>query len=435
LAKEAAALMTKFKTAEEEYLVVIRAYRQWKNRNDLARIKEFQDGTFTKLFEDLKKTMGDIASYNKSQADALAAESKKMAVVINSLVYSGMFGGTALALLIGILLSRAISRPIVKLEGVAKKVADGDISFEIKADSNDEIGSLTRSFAAMSDNLNNILGQIQSAVEQVAAGSKQVSDSSQALSQSATEQASSLEEITASITELSSQTKQNAENATQANQLASVARSSAEGGNSHMLEMVKAMGEIDLSSQNISKIIKVIDEIAFQTNLLALNAAVEAARAGVHGKGFAVVAQEVRNLAARSAKAAKETADMIEGSIKRVNLGSEIANKTAASLTEIVAGVGKVTSLVAEIAAASNEQAQGINQVNAGLGQLDQVTQQNTASAEESASASEELSGQAVEVRQLLSRFVLRGSEQANGNGKNGSAPHQLIRHAAASVP
>ncbi|MBL8995444.1 MAG: PAS domain-containing protein, partial [Spirochaetia bacterium] len=243
-----------------------------------------------------------------------------------------------------------------------EQVSKGDLTAYVSGDFKGDNELLKNAINKTLDGLNEILHSVSVAVDQVASGSSQVAASSQSLSQGATEQASSLEEITASMTELAAQTKQNAESATQGNQLSNLAKTSAENGNVLMQNMVKAMSEIDDSSQNISKIIKVIDEIAFQTNLLALNAAVEAARAGVHGKGFAVVAQEVRNLAARSAKAAKETADMIEGSIKRVSQGSDIAQKTADSLTEIVGAVSKVSSLVAEIAAASNEQAQGISQ-------------------------------------------------------------------------
>ena len=217
------------------------------------------------------------------------------------------------------------------------------------------------------------------------------------------------------MTEMSSQTKQNAENASQANQLSAQARDAAEKGNEQMKEMMTAMDEINASGQNISKIIKVIDEIAFQTNLLALNAAVEAARAGQHGKGFAVVAEEVRNLAARSAQAARETADLIEGSVHKAENGVGIAQRTAEALSEIVTGITKTTDLVAEIAAASNEQSQGIGQINQGLSQIENVTQQNTANAEESAAASEELASQAQHLRKLLTQFRLSSQVETHG--------------------
>jgi methyl-accepting chemotaxis protein len=212
------------------------------------------------------------------------------------------------------------------------------------------------------------------------------------------------------MNEISSQTTISAENARQANSLANEARQAAEDSTERMEEMVIAMGEINQAGQNINKIIKVIDEIAFQTNLLALNAAVEAARAGQHGKGFAVVAEEVRNLAARSAKAAKETAEMIEGSVEKARNGTQVAERTAESLDRVVTGITKASDLVSEIAAASQEQALGIGQVNTGLSQIDQVIQQNTAGAEESAATSEELAGQAEHLAAMLKRFVLAGS-------------------------
>jgi methyl-accepting chemotaxis protein len=208
--------------------------------------------------------------------------------------------------------------------------------------------------------------------------------------------------------EISAQTRQNAQNAGQANGLALSAKSDAEAGNGQMKDMLKAMDEINEESANIYKIIKVIDDIAFQTNILALNAAVEAARAGQHGKGFAVVAEEVRNLAARSANAAKETTALIEGTIKKVEGGTKIANETAGALDKIVNGVTKAAELVGEIAAASTEQAAGITQVNQGIEQVSQVVQTNSATSEESAAASEELSSQAEVLKEMVGKFKLK---------------------------
>ena len=270
------------------------------------------------------------------------------------------------------------------------------------------------------DSLNEIFSEINTAADQVATGSQQVAEASQDLSQGATEAAGSLEEIASSVQQLTSQTEQNSENAAQANQLSANARSAAEKGGTKMDQMVEAMGDINEASTNISKIIKAIDEIAFQTNLLALNAAVEAARAGKYGKGFTVVAEEVKNLAQRSAAAAKETAEMIEDSIKRTEVGAKIAEETAGALKEIITVVTKVADLVGEIDCASKEQAQGIGEISQALTQLDQVTQEVSASSEEPAAASEELSGQAYQLKEMVEQFKLR---QAASGGNSSELP------------
>ena len=296
--------------------------------------------------------------------------------------------------------------------------------------------ALTSAFNRMNRNMSELIAQISEAATQVSVGSEEIAAASQSLSDGATHSAASLEQVTSSMTQISSQTALSAENSQQASLLTVTARDAAARGSSRMQDMVTAMGEINGSSRQIAKIIKVIDDIAFQTNLLALNAAVEAARAGHHGKGFAVVAEEVRNLAARSAKAARETAELIEASRARVDNGADIANQTAAALNEIVSGITKATDLVGEIAAASNEQAKGADQIRQGLEQIDTVTQQNSANAEQTASSAEQLSAQAQELQDMLSRFRLsgepapapyRGPGRGSGAGSNATpAPTTL---------
>ncbi len=309
----------------------------------------------------------------------------------------------------------AVVQPVKEASNVLIEMAKGNLQICVE-------GNYKGDHAAMKDGINNTimaftdaLSDIKSSAEQVATGSKQISDSSIALSQGATEQASSVEELTASLEEISSQTKLNAENANQANGLAENAKLNAIQGNAQMKDMLKAMEEINESSANISKIIKVIDDIAFQTNMLALNAAVEAARAGQHGKGFAVVAEEVKNLAARSANAAKETTEMIEGSIKKSEGGTRIAKDTAEALNKIVNEIEKVANIVNNITVASNEQAAGIEQINQGIMQVSMVIQTNSATSEESAAASEELSSQAEILKEAVNKFKLKQNTKNYG--------------------
>ncbi|KAF0123316.1 MAG: hypothetical protein FD151_331, partial [bacterium] len=244
---------------------------------------------------------------------------------------------------------------------------------------------------------------------------------SQSLAEGASEQASGLEETSSSIEEMASMTKQNADNAKQANALMADTSRVVEEANRSMVELTESMQDISTASEETAKIIKTIDEIAFQTNLLALNAAVEAARAGEAGAGFAVVADEVRNLAMRAADAAKNTAGLIEGTVKKIKNGSDIVAKTNEAFGKVATGAKKVGELVGEISAASDEQAQGVNQINKAVAEMDKVVQQNAANAEESASASEEMNAQAEQMKEFVRDLVMlvRGS---NGNGVVSSA-------------
>ena len=301
----------------------------------------------------------------------------------------------------------AVLMPVNEARECLGEMAKGNFDTEMRGNYKGDHAILKNALNDTITSINEVLGQVKATVDQVNSGAGQVSMASQSLSQSSTEAASSLEEISASMQQISSQIKQNTENAVTANQVSNQAKSTAETGNLKMKDMVRAMGEINESAKNISKIIKAIDEIAFQTNLLALNAAVEAARAGKHGKGFTVVAEEVRNLAQRSAKAAKETAEMIEDSINKTESGTAIAGSTAKILDSIVSEVVKSTDLMGEIASASKEQMQGIIQINQGLSQLDKVTQQNTATSEEAAATAEELSSHSAELKGMINQFKL----------------------------
>ena len=325
----------------------------------------------------------------------------------NITVFSIIIGLLLSALVSYFLVKRIITEPISELEKAMSDAGEGNLQVYVQARSKDEIGSLSQSFMKMIDSLKDVLMTINVASDQVSSGSTQLSDSSMSLSQGATEQAASIEELTATIQQISAQTEQNATSANEAKNIVEGARYDAETGNQQMVQMLGAMAEINESSSNISKIIKVIDDIAFQTNILALNAAVEAARAGEHGKGFAVVAEEVRNLAAQSADAAKETTLLIEGSIDKVKDGTSIANETAESLTKIVSQINETTGLVNNIAQASSEQSFGVNQINQGIMQISSVVQTTSATAQETAAASEELSSQAVMLQSKVSTFKL----------------------------
>ena len=394
------ACLNEYTLARDENLELVREGQADKASETSAKVtqaREKADEALQQLVDYAIKEASDAIVKNKEN---FTHQTITMRVIISVSIL--------VAVLLGLIIATMTSRQFNQLIEVANKITDGDLNVSVDIDSGSEIGALAKAFMRMADNLNEVMSSISLASQQVSVGAKQVSDSSIVLAQGSAEQASSIEELTAALDQVAVNTKLNAENANHSNELTKTVQSSALTGNSQMKEMLHAMQEINVSASNISRIIKVIDEIAFQTNILALNAAVEAARAGQHGKGFAVVAEEVRNLAARSASAAKETTDMIENSIKKAEEGTRIANQTAQSLTEMIDGIEKVTQLVSEIAKASNEQAAAIEQINQAIRQVSDVVQNNSSTSEESAAASEELSNQAMTLRELVERFKLK---------------------------
>lgn len=406
------------------------------------------------LYEDVYNAWGEImnykVAYGEEQSTALTNQSYMMVATNISLVVIALFA----AVLLAIVISRGISRPVKACADRLVQLSEGDLHTAVpESTSKDEIGIMLTSLKSTTDflngaisdigcglggiakgdltvdtvfvyrgdfaalklsivkiltSLNDTLGQINQASDQVSSGSDQVSSGAQALSQGATEQASSVEELAATINEISQQVKENAGSANIASDKMTTTSEDIANSNEKMQELIAAMGNISRTSQEIGKVIKTIEDIAFQTNILALNAAVEAARAGAAGKGFAVVADEVRNLASKSAEAAKSTTVLIGSSISAVESGTQLADDTAKSLSSVVNIANEVAVIVERISRASGEQANAITQVTMGVDQISSVVQTNSATAEESAAASEELSGQAQMLKQLVGRFQLK---------------------------
>jgi len=349
-----------------------------------------------------KRTNGAVEAANEASKTAFMA-----AAALLALALAGAAGGL---LFLYMQLNRQLGAEPAEAQKIANRIAAGDLAVTINLRAGDK-SSLMFAMRAMRDSLSGIVSQVRSGTDTIASASAQIASGNRELSSRAEEQASSLEETATSMEELTSTVKQNADNAHEANQLAASAAHAADKGGAVVSQVVDTMGSINESARKIVDIISVIDGIAFQTNILALNAAVEAARAGEQGRGFAVVAAEVRNLAQRSATAAKEIKALIDDSVEKVDAGAKLVDQAGATMHEIVESVNRVTGIMGEITSASREQTAGIEQINQAIAQMDEVTQQNTSLVEEAAAASEALQDQAVRLAELVSVFKIDTSQ------------------------
>ncbi|MBK7547169.1 MAG: MCP four helix bundle domain-containing protein [Rhodoferax sp.] len=374
------------------------------------RDEEAQDllkGPAQQTFDAINTSLNAMSAAARAGSNESVTEVKSGYNKLKAAIFGSLALMIALGLFIGWKLSRSIGQGIGRAAMLADRVAQGDLTTRIEVNGRDEVGQLLASLRQMQASLFSVVSSVRSDSEKVAAASAQIAQGNKNLSSHTENQASALEETAASMEQLSSTVQQNADNARQANQLAQSASTVAVKGGEVVAQVVDTMKGINDSSKKISDIIGVIDGIAFQTNILALNAAVEAARAGEQGRGFAVVASEVRSLAGRSADAAKEIKRLISDSVGRVDQGTVLVDQAGRTMTEVVSSIRRVTELMGEISAASNEQAQGVAQVGEAVTHMDQATQQNAAQVEEMAAAAESLNSQALALVQVVGAFHL----------------------------
>ncbi len=375
--------------------------------HDFQQASELLQGPLTESFPAVQTSMEALSQLQMDVAKNQFQVSQTRYAVVRNVSIVAIIFGVLLAGLIGYWLISTISRSLQEALRLAESVAAGDLTQTVEVRSNDEIGQLLQALKNMNASLVTIVGQVRHGTETIAVASREIASGNADLSSRTESQASSLEETASSMEELTSTVKQNAENARQANQLVVSTADVAAKGGEVVGQVVDTMVSIKDSSRKIADIIGVIDGIAFQTNILALNAAVEAARAGEQGRGFAVVAAEVRNLAQRSAGAAKEIKTLIEDSVDKVDAGGKLVDEAGKTMGEIVTSVKRVTDIMSEIAAASHEQSAGIEQVNQAITQMDDATQQNAALVEEAAAAAESLQDQAGKLAEAVSVFRL----------------------------
>jgi methyl-accepting chemotaxis protein len=395
---------SKYVVTQNEYLKLIgEGKKQEAGEYLLSSVVQAQTGYFSQV-QNLIALIGTIMVKSGEDAEKNYQNSRNMLsgiAIIAILLACGFAYWT----------TRSITRPLNQAVQIARTIADGDLTSNIQVESSDETGQLLQALKDMNSSLVRIVAQVRTGTDTIASASTQIAAGNLDLSSRTEEQASSLEETAASMEELTSTVKQNADNARQANQLAAEASDVAMKGGDVVSEVVSTMSSINNSSKKIVDIISVIDGIAFQTNILALNAAVEAARAGEQGRGFAVVASEVRNLAQRSAAAAKEITVLIGDSVDQVSAGTLLVNKAGTTMSEVVNSVRRVTDIMAEITAASHEQSTGIEQVNQAIAQMDEVTQQNAALVEEAAAAAASLEDQASNLSELVDVFRIDSTQ------------------------
>ncbi|GDY37408.1 methyl-accepting chemotaxis protein [Acidovorax sp. NB1] len=392
---------------------------------DMAALTTYAAKEMYPAIDPLQEVLGQLMQvqldYAKAEYDRAAASFQ----TIRALALTAVVLGILLAVLMGGAMIRQISRSLDNAVQITDSVAQGDLTVPIQARGKDEIAQLLGGLTTMRDNLAHVVSGVRGNAQGVASASAEIASGNNDLSIRTEQQASALQETAASMEELSSTVKQNADNARQANQLAMSASTVAGQGGDVVAEVVTTMKGINDSSKKIADIISVIDGIAFQTNILALNAAVEAARAGEQGRGFAVVAGEVRNLAQRSAEAAKEIKSLITASVERVEQGTLLVDKAGITMTEVVGAIRRVTDIMGEISAASSEQSTGVSQVGEAVTQMDQVTQQNAALVEEMAAAASSLSHQAQALVGAVAVFKLSADQArvARPSGATASAP------------
>jgi methyl-accepting chemotaxis protein len=379
-------------------------------------------GVSVRILNDMTAQMDKLVKLNVDGGDAASVAATTLFGHSRTLIIALLVATVVVGMLLALWVARIVSRPLREAVTLARRVAAGDLTSDIDVTSACETGQLMQALKDMTVSLQTLVAQVRSGTDTIATASGQIAAGNQDLSSRTEQQASSLEETASSMEELTSTVKQNADNARQANQLAQSASGIAVRGGAVVGQVVGTMASINESSRKIVDIIAVIDGIAFQTNILALNAAVEAARAGEQGRGFAVVASEVRNLAQRSAAAAKDIKILIGDSVEKVDAGSKLVDQAGATMEEIVASITRVTDIMGEITAASLEQSSGIEQVNQAIVQMEQVTQQNAALVEEAAAAAEAMTDQAAQLSQVVSVFKLNADAMA-GTATRTSAP------------